>query len=316
MSRFSQKQAAFAFRVALFIGIAFFLLLFLRGFNFSRLADLNLAPLPLLISAVLSLAFRYWGVFIWRGILKDLGAQVLPSFHILARIFAQSWMARYIPGAIAWISSRVVLASNLGISKSRLTVASLLEAGIQVVAVAASSLVLLSLDERIKQVVDIEIRRTALVVALLMTLLLVPAIFNRILQTIFKLVRQRDAYEELASNGKATFRSFCYYAVGSLVSGLSYFFFVSALWSPTTFADVFYVVGAVNLAAAIGMVTPFVPSGLGTRDASLLFLLSAIYPVEISLAITVASRLWTLFVDFIFLALTTRQSARSSAASS
>lgn len=307
MDRFSRKRLALLFRVALVAGVVVFFVLFLKGLDYSRLEQLQLAPLALLASAALSLAFRYWGVFIWRGILKDLGSTELPKFRVLARIYAQSWMARYVPGTVTWIAGRVVLASNLGISKSRLTVASLLEAGIQVVAIAATSMLLLSLDERINAVVNAEARRLVLVIGLLLLLILVPSVFNRIIRFAYQIVRGQEAYAELAANGTATVRSFVLYVFGSFISGLSYYFLAVAVWGATSAADLIYIVGAVNLAAVIGMATPFVPSGLGTRDASLLILLAGIFPDEIALAITIFSRLWTAIIDVLFLAIASWQ---------
>ena len=94
------------------------------------------------------------------------------------------------------------------------------------------------------------------------------------------------------------------YVAGSLISGLSYYFLAVAIWEETSVGDIIFIVGAVNLAAVIGMATPFVPAGLGVRDASLLILLAVIFPGEIALAITILSRLWTAINDVAFLTLT------------
>jgi hypothetical protein len=302
ISNYLRENVSSIFRVFLFVGVIVFLSYYLKGINFGKLRELQLRPLPLIASLVLSLSFRYWGVFIWRNILKDLGSSKLPQFGVLASIYAQSWMARYIPGTVTWIAGRVFLARDLGISKSRLTVASLIEAGIQIVAIAATSMLLLSFDERINDVVSGEIRVLVLAASLVLALLLIPTVFNQLLRVAYRAVRGADAYSELATNGKATFRSFLLYAFGSFVSGISYYFMAMAIWDSTAPSDMIYIIGAVNLSGVIGMATPFVPSGLGVRDATQLILLSAIFPKEIALVLTIFSRLWSLIIDVIFLA--------------
>ncbi len=302
VSNYARKHVASIFRAFLLIGIIVFLSFYLRGIDFSQLRELQLRPLPLIASLVLSLSFRYWGVYIWRNILQDLGSIELPKFEVLALIYARSWMARYIPGTVTWIAGRVFLARDLGISKSRLTVASLIEAGIQIVAIAATSMLLLSFDERINTVVNSEIRILVLIASLVLALMLIPAVFNHLLRFVYRAVRGVDAYSELATNGKATLRSFVLYAFGSFVSGISYYFMAMAIWGSTSPSDMIYIIGAVNLSGVIGMATPFVPSGLGVRDATQLILLSAIFPKEVALVLTIFSRLWSLIVDIIFLA--------------
>lgn len=302
ISNYLREHVASIFRAFLLIGVIVFLSFYLKGIDFSKLKELQLRPLPLIVSLVLSLSFRYWGVYIWRNILQDLGSIELPKFQVLALIYARSWMARYIPGTVPWIAGRVFLARDLGISKSRLTVASLIEAGIQIVAIAATSMLLLSFDERINTVVNSEIRVLVLIASLVLALLLIPAVFNHLLRFVYKAVRGVDAYSELATNGKATLRSFVLYAFGSFVSGISYYFMAMAIWGSTSPSDMIYIIGAVNLSGVIGMATPFVPSGLGVRDATQLILLSAIFPKEVALVLTIFSRLWSLIVDIIFLA--------------
>jgi uncharacterized membrane protein YbhN (UPF0104 family) len=61
-----------------------------------------------------------------------------------------------------------------------------------------------------------------------------------------------------------------------------------------------YCVGAYNLAGALGMATPILPSGIGVRDGVLLLLLTFVLPSEIAVALTVLSRLWSVIVDLLF----------------
>ncbi len=305
MIKLNKKQLVLIVRIALVVLIVGFFYIYLRGIDYDQLSNLSFNPPLLALSAFFSLLFRYWGVFIWRMILHDLGSKELPPFRHLSAIYAKSWMARYIPGTVTWIAGKIFLARDLGISKSRLAVASLVEAGIQIVALGSVSIVILSLDSRIDEKVNSTLQLLVLAGTFLLMLVLLPPVFNQVIRRAFKLIRRKDAYDELATNGKATARSFVLYALGSLLAGLSYVFLAAAIWPETQYSDFLYIVGAINLAGVLGMATPFVPSGLGVRDASQLLLLSAIFPKEIALAITVLSRLWTALVDVLFFFLAT-----------
>lgn len=281
--------------------IVVFFGLYLRDIDYQTLSDLSFSWPLLILATTISLLFRYWGVFIWRTILSDLGSTRLPPFLVLSNVYAKAWMGRYIPGTVAWIGGKIVLASRLGISKSRLAVSSLLEAGMQVVASMCVALLILGLDPRL-DVISVEVKVVMVVLAVASLAILLPPVLNAVLSVAFRVIRRRDAFLELRTNGKATVRSFLLYVAGTVLSGSAYFYLTKALYPPINAAeDFWFVVGAFTLAGALGMATPLVPSGLGVRDGVQLLLLAIIMPKEIALAVTVASRLWSAAVDVLFL---------------
>lgn len=282
--------------------IVLFFVLFLKDIDYRTFAAVEFYIAPLAIATVVSLAFRYWGVLIWRTILTDLGATTLPTFRALTWVYARAWMARYIPGTVTWIASKIYMASKLGISKSRLAVSSILEAGVQIVAQLSLALLILAFDTRL-EVINPETKLFLVFLALASLVALLPPVLNRLLRFVFQLVRRKTAYDELRSNGKATVRSFVLYVIGALIAGSSYYFLTISLYPSIGPEYYWYIVGAFTLSGALGMATPFVPSGLGVRDGVQLVLLSLIMPKEIALAVTVFSRLWSAAVDLLFLGL-------------
>lgn len=279
--------------------ILVFLAFYLRDIDYNAFAGIAF-NMPLLLAAtIISLGFRYWGVLIWRVILADLGAKNLPKFRVLADVYAKAWMGRYIPGTVTWIAGKIYMASKLGISKSRLTVSSLLEAGVQILATLSLSLVILGLDPRL-DVIAPEAKLAIVLLALVSLIALLPPIMNRVLSIGFRLIRRRAAYSELQTNSRATVQSFALYVIGALIAGSSYYLLTAALYPEIGLESYWYIVGAFTLAGALGMATPFVPSGLGVRDGIQLILLSLIMPKEIALAVTVFSRLWSVAVDVLF----------------
>ena len=292
------KFNKFLMPVFLILVVVFFAL-YLRDIDYSVFKELRINWVLLLIATIISLGFRYWGVFIWRFILKDLGANNLPRFSLLTHVYAKAWMGRYIPGTVTWIASKIYLANKLGISKSRLAVSSLLEGGMQIVASMAVALLILGIDPRL-DVISPQIKLVMILIAVCALVVLYPPIFNTLLRKAYSIIRRRRAYDELRTNGKATIRSFILYALGAILVGSSYYFLTASLYEGTDGSMYWYIVGAFTLAGALGMATPFVPSGLGVRDGAQLVLLSLIMPKEIALAITVFSRLWSALVDVLF----------------
>ena len=290
-------------RVSLIIGVLGFFSLHLVNLDYSVLRQIRISGNLLLLGTVISVLYRYWGVLVWRNILVDLGATSLPSFGTLSTIYAKSWMARYIPGTIAWVAGKVYFARNLGISKNRLTVATLTDSSVQLASVMAISLILVSLESRIYAIVPLGIQFLAPIIVCGLIVILLPSIFNKILHFGYKLVMKEEPFSDFKTNGRTVLFSFIYHIQGAFISGTAYYFLISAFAPKISFTDYFFIVGVVNLSGAIGTATPFVPSGLGTRDASLYLLLSVILSNEIALAITVFSRLWSALVDLVFLAL-------------
>lgn len=108
--------------------------------------------------------------------------------------------------------------------------------------------------------------------------------------------------EHLAS-GQTIARGAFLYIIGALFSGLSLFFIAKAVSPSLSYHNMLFVMGASNLAGAVGMLAIFVPSGIGVRDGILIALLTAIMPTELALLVTITGRLWGVIMDLIFFVL-------------
>lgn len=279
--------------------IILFFVLYLKDIDYHVFATVQFDWGLLLVASLISLGFRYWGVFIWKVVLRALGASSLPPFSTLSDIYAKAWMARYIPGTVAWIGGKIYMANKHGISKSRLAVSSLVEAGAQIVATMSVALVLLGIDPRL-DAISWQLKIAMVAIGVGITVCLYPPLFNFLLRRAYRLVRRKEAYDQLRVNGKAIIRSYLLYLIGAFLAGSSYYLLAASLSSDVHPGMFWYIIGTLSLAGALGMATPFVPSGLGVREGVQLVLLSVILPKEIALVITVASRLWSAAIDVVF----------------
>ncbi|WP_084126618.1 lysylphosphatidylglycerol synthase domain-containing protein [Demequina sp. NBRC 110054] len=269
---------------------------FVATVDWSELSDISFEPWWILASALAGLAFRYLGVLVWRVVLVRLGADALPPFRVLASVYSKAWLARYIPGTIPWIAGKIYLAAEHGISKTRLAVSSLVEAASQVVAVGAVSLTLLALDPRIGEI-SVTVRVLVAVGAVAGFVAMAPPIFNRLLDLAMRAARRGTPVQV----GWPTVRdSIALYGGGALLSGLQSYFLILAIAPQVGLEDMLYIIGAIGLGGVVGMLTPLVPSGLGTKDATQFVLLLVVMPAATATLVVVLGRVLNAVVDLLF----------------
>jgi uncharacterized membrane protein YbhN (UPF0104 family) len=296
VKRIPRQVITFVFLAAVVV----FLVLYLKGTDFGQLRHLNINWWYVALGSAWAMVFRYWMVVIWRVILRALGSHDLPSFGVMSDVYAKAWMSRYIPGTFAWIAGKVYMAAQYGISKSRLAVSSLLEGGMQIAAAVVVSLLLIGFNPHLSTI-PVGVRLAVVLVSLACLLILFPPVFNRLLHVAHVAIKKQKPSDELRINSSAVIRPFLLFAVGTFINGAASYYIVIAV-SPHQSVSLFlYIVGVFGLAGAVGMATPFLPSGIGVRDGVLLVLLAAIMPKDVALAITVFSRLWQIAVDALFL---------------
>ncbi|GIG53683.1 hypothetical protein Dac01nite_04350 [Demequina activiva] len=274
---------------------------FLATVDWSALDDIEVGWWWLIAATAVALAFRYVGVVVWRVVLARLGATDLPRFRVMSDIYAKAWLARYIPGTVPWIAGKIYLAAEHGISKSRLAVSTLVEAAAQVVAVSAVSLTLLAIDPRIGEISPV-LRLLVAAGAVAGFVAMVPAVFNRLLAWAFRVVRRGEPVEV---RWPVVRDALALYGGGAVVSGLGYALLVRSVVPDASASDVLFLVGAFGFAGVVGILTPLVPSGLGTRDATQMALLLIILPAPTAALVVIVSRVWSAAVDVLFWAIAT-----------
>lgn len=249
-----------------------------------------------LLAIIAGLAFRFYGVLVWRTVLASLGATSFPPLPVLADVYARAWMGRYIPGKVAWLAGKVLLASEYGIAKSRLAVSSLIEAASQVVGIGLVSLVLLAVDGRVNEV-SASLRVAAVVGAVALMVLIVPPVFNRVVALVFRVIRRGTP---IPMGWRGVLVAVAMYAAGSVVSGLSNAFLAYAVVDDLGLGDLAFLIGAFGFAAVLGMIAPFAPGGLGVRDGAQLLLLLIVLPRPEAALVVLVARVWSAVGDLLF----------------
>ncbi|HSX42966.1 MAG TPA: lysylphosphatidylglycerol synthase domain-containing protein [Candidatus Saccharimonadales bacterium] len=282
--------------------LVLFLALYLHSIDFAKLRHLDLNWWYLVLASVLALITRYMGTYIWFVILRTLGARDLHLQKQLIYVYAKAWMGRYIPGTAPWILGKIYFASQHGISKQKLGVSSLLEGGLQIVTMLVFALALLVFDKRL-DVLSVSFKALMIGVAVAGIIILIPAIFNRLITLAYKLLRHKELPAEHLATPRTILSGSSLYLVTAVVNGLSLFFIAKGVDPGLSYGNIAFAMGAASLAGAASMLALFAPSGLGVREGIQLVLFALIMPKELALAVTVITRLWSVGVDVLFFAL-------------
>lgn len=284
------------FYSALIVSLAWYL----TTIDWERLMAIRIDPVYLSVGTIVALVPLFGYVWAWGVILTSIGAPVRVSTTLIL-VYARAWLGRYIPGKAPWILGKIYFASREGIPKSKLAVSSLLEAALQVVAALAISVALLLFDRRL-DALGWQTSVLLVVVFIGCVVAVVPSVFNALLRIGFRLLRrQLQTVDHVTWNTIASAGSL--YVGISLVSGFGTFFVAKAIDADLDWGSAVYVAGAGILAGALGMLAVFAPSGLGVRDGVILVLLSMVMSTELAFAVTVVSRLWSVVVDALFVAI-------------
>lgn len=289
--------------IVFYAAFAVFAVWYLQRLDFTALQGMTPAADKAIVATLVALGSRYWGVFVWLTILEQLGARIGQRWKDFAAVYAKSWLGRYLPGKVAWIAGKVYFASAHGISKRKLAIGSLVEAGAQTLVALALSLLLLTVTPQSARI-PTALRLAALLAALSVLLVLTPPVFNWVVGWAYRAVRRQSLLEDRV-DAKLLGSAIGLYVVGFLLSGLSYFFLTWTFDHGLSVAHLFFVVAVFNLAGAVGVLSVFAPSGLGVRESVQLLLLPLIMSAELALAITVAARVWSMGVDMLFYVLAT-----------
>ncbi len=287
-------------KYAFYAAIIVFFAWYLYGFDWAALADVHVGWPVAILALVPSVLFRYVGVGVWRTVLGLIGVDKFPPFVVLARVFARAWMGRYVPGKVAWIAGKVVLAAAYGISKSKLAISSIVEASAQLTGLGLMSLTLLLIDGRILDTHPVLWYAAFIAAAALVTVLL-PPVFNRLVALAYRIAK-RGAPVQLSWRAIST--AVGIYAVVAFLPGTANAILAYAVDPSLSASDFPFLVASFGLAVVAGMAMPFAPNGIGVRDSIQFALLTIVLAAPAALTVVLLSRVLATVADLVFLGAT------------
>lgn len=275
-------------------GLLFVVFAFLAFFlitQWSKLPnyDWSFRPARLAVAFVCVLVFYAIQPELWRTILRALGEE--GDAMQLRSAWAKSLVARYVPTSALMVVGRVVLAERAGITK-RVCLASIVyELGLGICAAVIGGAYFFI---KLPALEGTSARFAILLVIPIALAGLHPRIFKPITDWALGKLGREPLPQALPY--RMVLLLVPAYLAGWMLVGAGLFAFATAL-QPIPAEKLPYVAAAYPVAFCVSVLTFILPSGLGSRDATLATAMDAVLPLTVATAIAVAFRIFQTAVE-------------------
>jgi hypothetical protein len=254
--------------------------------------DWRFRPAWLVAAFALLLTFFALQPTLWQIILRGLGERGDPTQ--LRAAWGKSLIARYVPTSALMVVGRVVLAERAGITK-RVCLASVvyeLALGVSAAVIGGAYFFI-----KLPSLRDQPLRYGILLVVPAALVALHPRVFKPFADWALGKLGREPLPRALPY--RMVLLLVPAYLLGWLLVGAGLFTFALAL-QPLPAGKFLYIATAYPVAFCVSVLTFIIPSGLGTRDATLATAIHAVLPLAVATAIAVAFRIFQTAVELLF----------------
>ncbi|HEX7794622.1 MAG TPA: lysylphosphatidylglycerol synthase domain-containing protein [Vicinamibacterales bacterium] len=280
--------------VALWIAIVYFFVLVLRQVDWHAVASHRLnVPLGLLV-LVIGTASRFLLPVVWATVLSSLEGKPMRS-RVLLWPYAESWMARYLPGKVAFIGTRVLAANRYGYSRVNAIISGGVEVVMQIVMVTMLSVLLLGLGVRSALPFNV---MPVLALAVGLGLLISPPVLRRLVDLYLHVQKKTDAsvsYLSWSAISRAALVLSMMYVVQSTYSVL-----LAQSLGMTVDGHRLVFLGTIFVSTIAGIVAFFAPGGIGVRELVFVQVLQVWFPKDQLVSFAIFWRLAETLMDLLF----------------
>ena len=289
------------FKAVIKIVITAVVIYFLAKYIKSTTSDINflhiaktVSPYYLIASFITAILYVLNYSIIWQYITRIFDCNIPLADAFEARFHSEFW--KYVPGKALSLASIVYYYDKKGISKTRIAVCLAFES---ILIVISSILIFLVSIPFSDMHLDVRYKLLLILLALLLFLIIHPVIFNYLLKLFFSFTNRVPAPIEFSY--VTLLRVLLLYSLNWTLAGVSFYCLVQSL-QPVTWHFFFTLNSISALAGFIGFVSIFTPAGIGVKEASMIYFLSAILPASVSSISTILSRLWLVAAELVLLA--------------
>ncbi|SDI06297.1 lysylphosphatidylglycerol synthase domain-containing protein [Desulfosporosinus hippei] len=201
--------------------------------------------------------------------------------------YLYSILGKYIPGKVFMLGARLVYYDSEGAKMRKVTICFLIENILTLL--GATLLFIFSLFFFPNDILS-QYQYTTWLLIILFFICIHPKILNFFLGLIEKVTKKTDL--EISMTYVQMVKLVMLFVANWLVVGLGFYLLVCSIY-PLPISVALYASGIFALAAIIGILSLFSPSGLGVREGIIVLGLSVIMPPEYAIIVSIVSRLWS-----------------------
>ncbi len=245
--------------------------------------------------SVLFLSFLFFlGSWGWMLILHKLDIKI--SFKRSMEIWIASLIGKYIPGKVWAPLARIYLGKKLGISRTKMSLAIILEitlTGSSGIMIFFLSLLFWQQREYISQMWPF------LILFLILSFIVMhPLVLQKIVNIPLKLLKKGKVLINITYKDILLLLSF--YLFFWFCSGISIYFLTRSFY-PVTIASIPVITGIWAISVLMGFMIFILPGGIGAREGMLIFLLSFLIPAHVALLVAIFSRILLTILEIAFI---------------
>lgn len=269
----------------------------------------NFNALYLIGSAILLAGFYLFQCLAFKHI-QSHNARIRPDQVRLTDwlyAFFYGLMGHYIPGKISVVLGRIMVLQPFGISKEATILCVLYETVISVTVSFAIGLPLIFIaDIAVFHQLYVQVSLAILFFAAVIIFIFTP-LFQKSVFILLRLFKFSLSSKDIFLNRQTLMRAVTDYVISYLFMMLAFYLFCRSITALSFDLRTVYIVGAsMVFSGAVGLIALFTPSGLGVREAGIVYFISVatgLIPLELALLIAVCFRILTAIVEIITFAL-------------
>lgn len=225
----------------------------------------------------------------WKALLRDLGSDLRTA--PASGVYYVGQLGKYLPGSLWSVLVQADMASRLGVPRRRTAVTGLLALGF---ALLTGLLVGLPSATYLVRSPSGGFPWWTLVAVPVVAVLLMPALLNRLIGLLLRVLRRDPLEHDLSA--RAILTAFTTYVAVWLAFGV-HTLLLSRAVAPSSGHLTTASLTGYALSVSLGMLLVVLPAGLGAREGVLTLILSVVMPTPAAAAVAIVSRFIVTIVD-------------------
>lgn len=281
-------------KVIFMILVVFFLgKYFVSNYEDIKALDIQLDWKIFVLSMLLYFVYKLTLSCLWHYITYLNGANIRLRDAVVAYLY--SILGKYIPGKVFMLAARIPPYDEKGVPMRKVTICFLLENVCTLL--GAAFLFLISLFFFPNDILsDYKYVTIGLVIAFFICIN--PKIINFFLRIVGKVMKKDDM--EIPMSYLDMIKVVLLFILNWIIVGTGFYMLVVSIY-PVPASELLFVGGVYGLAAIIGILAIFTPSGLGVREGIIAIGLALVMPEEYVVIVSLISRLWATIAELILI---------------